>query len=488
MTAQQTVGMRTLVIGAGEAGRALVRDLQRDARHGLRPVALLDDDPAKRHVAGLDVLGGLDDTAAVVLKHRIQVVVVAIPGLAPRRFRQVALAAEACGASVRHLPSYVAALRRDVVGGDLDAVDVRRLTGRGAIAVTRPGTGAVIAGRRVLVTGAGGSIGSELCRQVRRLQPSRLFLLDHDESHLQRLGLELYGSALHGDDIVISDIRDRARIDQVFAELRPDVVFHAAAHKHLPLLERHPCEGVKSNVTGTDNVVRAALAVQAERFVLISTDKAADPVSVLGATKRLAELIVQDRAGASTVLTSVRFGNVLGSRGSLLTVLAEQLGSGRAVTVTHPDVARFFMTVSEAVGLVLEAARLARGGEVFVLDMGEQVRILDLVRTVAQALHVPDPEIEFTGLQAGEKLRETLFAEHEVHLPTRHPRIHAAAPTSRDEVATALGSLSALYAAADTNDRAEVRRLLARMLPGFPAQAQVRERTQEGERARVVPG
>ena len=474
MTAWVTTGLRTLIVGAGEAGRALARDLLRTSQFGLLPVGFLDDDPAKCRFDEVEVLGGLDDTAAVVLKHGIEVVVVAIPELPPQRFRAVARAAEANGTSVRYLPSFVAALRRDVVGGDMRALDVHRLTGRSEIRVVSPLTGAIIAGKRVLVTGAGGSIGSELCRQVRGFEPSRLFLLDHDESHLHRLGLELYGRALHDDDIVISDIRDRVRIDQIFAALRPDVVFHAAAHKHLPLLERHPCEGVKSNVLGTENLVRAALANHAERFVLISTDKAADPVSVLGATKRLAELIVQAGAGGPTVLTAVRFGNVLGSRGSLLSVLAEQLGSGRPVTVTHPDMTRFFMT-EEAVGLVLEAARMASGGEVFVLDMGEEVRILDLVRAFARAMNVPEPEIRFTGLQAGEKMRETLFSAHEAHARTGHPRILAATASSRPAVAAALRPLDELYEAADRNDRADTRRLLARMLPGFPAQLREEE-------------
>jgi FlaA1/EpsC-like NDP-sugar epimerase len=385
----------------------------------------------------------------------------------------VARAAEATGASVRYLPSFVAALRRDVVGSDMRALDVHGLIGRSEMHVVSPEARSTIAGRRVLVTGAGGSIGSELCHQIRAFGPSRLFLLDHDESNLHRLQLELYGDALRSDDIVISDIRDRPRIDQLFHDLRPEVVVHAAAHKHLPLLERHPCEGVKSNVRGTDNLVRAAVATGTERFVLISTDKAADPVSVLGATKRLAELIVrggQDGARPGTVFAAVRFGNVLGSRGSLLSVVAEQLGAGSPVTVTHPDVTRFFMTVEEAVGLVLEAMRMARGGEVFVLDMSGPVRIVDLVRKFARSVNVPDVDIRFTGLRPGEKLNETLFAAQEHHTRTAHPRILAATPTAHEDRPSALTQrLSALYAAAERNDGGEVRRMLAGLLPGFPA-------------------
>lgn len=471
---RHTSGLRTLVIGAGEAGRALARDLARTPQYGLEPVGFLDDDPAKRRagfVGGLPVLGTLEDTGTAVPLHRAEAVIVAIPGLTPTRFRRVARAAEAAGASVRYLPSFIAALRRDVVGNDMRELDVRALIGRAEMHVVSREAGATIAGRRVLVTGAGGSIGSELCHQVRAFGPSRLFLLDHDESNLHRLALELHGDALRSDDIVISDIRDQPRIDQVFRQLRPEVVFHAAAHKHLPLLELHPCEGVKTNVRGTENLVRAAAAAGTTRFVLISTDKAADPVSVLGATKRLAELIVhraQRDAPPGTVFAAVRFGNVLGSRGSLLSVVAQQLGAGSPVTVTHPDATRFFMTVEEAVGLVLEAARMAHGDEVFVLDMNGPVRIVDLVRGYASSLHVPDVDIRYTGLRPGEKLNETLFSTREKHARTDHPGILAA--TSPDDTSAELSRLlPELYAAADANDTDELRRVLTELLPGFPA-------------------
>ncbi|MGF1431197.1 polysaccharide biosynthesis protein [Kitasatospora sp. LaBMicrA B282] len=479
--------LRTLVVGAGEAGRALARDLLRVPQFGLRPVGFLDDDPGKGDPAGaavdgvrLPLLGPLERTGALVAAHRIEVVVVAIPGLPPHRFARVAEAAAAAGASVRYLPSFIAALRRDVVGGDLRALDVNQLIGRQEVHVVGAEARRSIAGRRVLVTGAGGSIGSELCRQVHAFAPSRLFLLDHDESNLHRLQLELFGAPRHDEDLVICDIRDRSRLEHVFDRLRPEVVFHAAAHKHLPMLELHPCEGVKSNVLGTDRLVRVASRYGVERFVLISTDKAADPISVLGATKRLAELIVQagrdghgGPAGPSgrdggTVCTAVRFGNVLGSRGSLLDVLAAQLRSGRPVTVTHPDMTRFFMTIEEAAGLVLEAGRLARGGEVFVLDMGRPVRILDLVQRYARQLNAGPPRIRFTGLRPGEKLDETLFSVHERRLPTAHPRIHATAPRDGYDARAVHRELPGLYAAAWQDDATEVRRRLARLLPGFP--------------------
>ncbi|MYW03777.1 polysaccharide biosynthesis protein [Streptomyces sp. SID3343] len=468
-------GLRTLVVGAGSAGSALARDLLRTPDFGLVPIGFLDDDPDKDgiRVADVDnpqhllpVLGGLDDLTDVALAHRIEVVVLAIPGLPHEDFRKVAAGAASVGAAVRYLPSFLVALRRDVVGSDMRMLDVNRLIGRQELHVVSASVREVIAGRRVLITGAGGSIGSELCRQVYGFNPSRMYMLDHDESNLHRLQLDVWGEALLDDEsLVIADIRDRPRIEQLFHDLKPEVVFHAAAHKHLPLLERHPCEAVKSNVLGTENLVRAALDVGVERFVLISTDKAADPVSVLGATKRLAELIVQANTQAPGVFAGVRFGNVLGSRGSLLSVLAEQLRAGGPVTVTHPDVTRFFMTIEEAVGLVLEAGRMAQGGEIFVLDMGEPVRIVDLVHKFAEQVNMPNVPIRFTGLRPGEKLNEALFSTAEERLPSEHKRIQATVPPG--QALDAVVRLPELYEAAAVNDPITVRALLSELLPGY---------------------
>lgn len=472
-------GLRTLVVGAGSAGSALARDLLRTPEFGLCPVGFLDDDPHKKvvRVAGppweepglpetLPVLGGLNELVGVSLEFGVEVVVLAIPGLPPEDFRTVAADASAVGASVRYLPSFLVALRRDVVGSDMRTLDVNRLIGRQELHVVSASVREVIAGRRVLVTGAGGSIGSELCRQVYGFGPSKMYMLDHDESNLHRLQLDVWGEALLDDDtLVIADIRDRPRIEQIFRDLKPEVVFHAAAHKHLPLLERHPCEAVKSNVLGTENLVRAALDIGVERFILISTDKAADPVSVLGATKRLAELIVQANTQAPGVFAGVRFGNVLGSRGSLLSVLAEQVRGGGPVTVTHPDVTRFFMTIEEAVGLVLEAGRMAQGGEIFVLDMGDPVRIVDLVHKFVEQVNQPQVEIRFTGLRPGEKLHEALFSLAEERLPTEHPRVYATVPPV--EALGAVVRLPDLYGAAAGNDNEAVRELLTELLPGY---------------------
>jgi FlaA1/EpsC-like NDP-sugar epimerase len=464
-------GRPCVIVGAGEAGRAIARDLRRVQSFGITPVGFLDDRLAgrRRVAAGLPILGRSDDLATVARAHHVEAVVVAIPSLPSREIQRLASAAAAEGLAVRFLPSFGTALERPARLSDLRRLSMSGLLGRDERQVVGPATAAVVAGKRVLVTGAGGSIGSELCRQVRCFGAAQIVLLDHDESNLHRLKLELEGEALlDGDDIVIADIRDRSRIEQVFEERRPEVVFHAAAHKHLPLLEQHPCEGAKANVFGTRTLVEVAVASGVERFILISTDKAADPTSVLGATKRIAEMIVSAHATANTKLASVRFGNVLGSRGSFVSVLAEQVERGDPVTVTHPDVTRFFMTVEEAVGLVLEAATMAEFGEVFVLDMGEPVRILDLVHNYAMQLHLDpqDLEIRYTGLRPGEKLHEALFAADERRIATAHPRIVATRPRcdSPDELAAGLDQL---WEAASANRAPDVRAALAELVAGY---------------------
>jgi FlaA1/EpsC-like NDP-sugar epimerase len=460
--------MRTLVIGAGEAGLALARDLQRVSSFGLFPIGYLDDDPVKlgRKFRGKRVLGTLADLDSVLERSRAEVVVVAIPSMPAPQVRAIGRHAAAHGATVLHLPPFLAALQRQIAGTDMRALQVGPLIGRPEMHVVSRRAAAAIAGKRVLVTGAGGSIGSELCRQVYGFRPAELVMLDHDESNLHRTHLELWGEAsMDSETTVVADIRDAERIHQLFRDHRPEVVFHAAALKHLPALERHPCEGVKSNVRGTENLLEAAIAHDAESFVLISTDKAANPTSVLGATKRLAELVLDvHRSASGTRLSAVRFGNVLGSRGSLLHVIREQLAAGTDVTVTHPDVTRFFMTIEEAVGLVLEAARMG-GSSTYVLDMGEPVRIVDLVRNFAELLNVRDVRFRFTGLRPGEKLAEELFGDGEERLLTDHPRISRTRPPELS--AGFRAKLRELYDAAAHNRADEVFQHLRRMVPEY---------------------
>ncbi|MGZ4493533.1 MAG: polysaccharide biosynthesis protein [Nocardioides sp.] len=459
-------GARTLIVGAGNAGRTLARDLASSPSYGLDPIGFLDDAPHRRRRSRPEVLGPLSALQEVVAAYGVDVVIVAIPSLPPIQLGDLLHKAAASGARVRYLPTFHAAVQRDSRAGDLVGVSPASLLGRDEVNVVRPSTRATVRGRRVLVTGAGGSIGSELCRQIWSYGPAALYMLDHDESNLHRLQLELQNEALlDAESLIVADIRDDARIRQLFEDLRPEVVYHAAAHKHLPLLELHPGEGVKSNVLGTRNVIDAAVAVGTQRFVLISTDKAADPTSVLGVSKRLAELVVRSRAERGTSVGSVRFGNVLGSRGSFLHVLAHQVAVRAPVTITDPDVDRFFMTVEEAVGLVLEAGAMAEEGETFVLDMGDPVRLVSLVEAYAAQVGATDVELRFTGLRPGEKLNEELFSVKEAPTPTAHPRISA---TQGDGLPDQIDvGLDALADAAHRNDRQDLMRWLTSLVPEY---------------------
>ncbi|MEW1913797.1 SDR family NAD(P)-dependent oxidoreductase [Kitasatospora sp. NPDC085895] len=420
--------VKVIVFGAGSAGTQLVHRLagQRGARY--QPVALLDDDPGKHRlrICGVRVRGGRERLAEVAAETGAQIVVIAIAGGRGdgRVIADLVSLAESAELTAKVIPPV-----HELVSGSakIDGVRDPRIThllGREPIRLDLTAAASRFAGRRILVTGAGGSIGSELCRQLHRLHPAALVMLDRDESALHAIQLALHGRALlDSDETVLADIRDAARISEVFAQARPEIVFHAAAVKHLPLLERYPSEALKTNVTGTLNVLRAAAACGVQSFVNISTDKAADPVSVLGTSKRITERLTAHMADqAPGTWVSVRFGNVLGSRGSLLDSLSAQIAAGGPVTVTHPQVARYFMTATEAVQLVLQAVTVGHSGEVLVLDMGEQVRIADLARRMtATASH--RVEIVFTGLRPGEKLVEDLLGAGERDHRPQHPLV-----------------------------------------------------------------
>ena len=360
-----------------------------------------------------------------------KLLVIAVPSAESALVRDVSQAAVAAGLAVKVLPP-LAELFRPCVGlGDMRDLDITDLLGRRQVDIDVAGIAEFLVGRKVLVTGAGGSIGSELCRQIHALGPAELIMLDRDESALHAVQLSIRGRALlNTPDVILADIRDAPVIDAIFTHHRPDVVFHAAALKHLPMLEQYPVEAWKSNVLGTLNVLEAALAADVETFVNISTDKAANPTSALGRSKRVGERLVAATAlAAQRNYLSVRFGNVLGSRGSVVTTFTEQLAAGRPITVTHPDVTRFLMSVPEAVQLVLQAAVIGAPGEVLVLDMGEPVRIVDLARQLMDIAN-RSVQIVYTGLREGEKLHEELFgAGEEPDFRPVHPAIsHVMAP------------------------------------------------------------
>lgn len=425
---------RVVVVGAGEAGYELVHALKRDPTSEYVVVALVDDDPFKRdmRILGVAVAGAVSDLRRVAERYDATVVVVAVPSdVTETVLHRVRDAAAPLGLQVKVLPSLGELVRGEATPRDLRNMSARELLGRREVGIDAASVAAVIEGKTVLVTGAGGSIGSELCLQLAQWRPERLVMLDRDESALHAVQLSLRGRALLDDDsLVVADIRDHKRVDEVFRTVRPDVVFHTAALKHLPLLERYPAEAVKTNVHGTEHVLYAALRYGTKRLVNISTDKAANPCSVLGWSKRIGERLTATAAEATGLpYVSVRFGNVLGSRGSVLTAFQSQIEAGRPLTVTHPDVTRYFMTVEEAVTLLVQAAAVGRPGEVLVLDMGEPVRIADVAKRLLRLANRPI-DIEYTGLRPGEKLHEVLLDDTESHERPFHPLItHAKVPS-----------------------------------------------------------
>jgi FlaA1/EpsC-like NDP-sugar epimerase len=423
---------RVIVFGAGEAGEHILRAMMTDPESIYVPVAVLDDSERKvrRRVHGLRVVGGRSSLPTIFAQYNADTLLIAIPSAPDTLLREIWELAEPFCADIRTLPR-LADLGGRINVGQIEPVTVEDVLGRRKIDLDLEAIASHIRGKTVLVTGAGGSIGSELCRQLSRLGPAELVKLDRDESGLHGMQLSLDGtSGLSSPNLVVADIRDRQRMFDIFSTFKPHVVFHAAALKHVPLLELHPIEGVKTNVFGTLNVLEAALANGVERFVNISTDKAADPINVLGCTKRIAErLTATIAAGApSGRFLSVRFGNVLGSRGSMMETFQGQVNRGGPITVTHADVTRYFMTISEAVQLTIQAADVGRNGEALILDMGSPMRILSIAEQFARKTQ-PPLEIIITGLRPGEKMHEVLIGPDEVgSQPFHHLITHVPVP------------------------------------------------------------
>lgn len=424
---QRAERTRVIVIGAGNGAAQLVGDMVRDPSSKWLPVAMLDDDPYKRHrrLYGVPVVGRTCDLEKAAQRHDAHTVIMAIPSASAAVVRRFNARARMASLDLKVLPS-VNNLSNPahVQIEDVRDIEVSDFLGRQPIETNVAEIAGYLTGRRVLVTGAGGSIGSELCRQIARFDPSELIMFDRDESALHGVQLSISGQALlDSDDLELGDIRDERFVRDLFERRRPHVVFHAAALKHLPLLEAAPGEAVKTNVWGTHNVLNAAVATGVERFVNVSTDKAADPISVLGYSKRLAEGLTsaaaQEAVGA---FMSVRFGNVLGSRGSVLTTFTAQIARGGPVTVTDPVVTRYFMTIGEAVQLVIQAGAIGGDGNALVLDMGEPVAIAAMAQQLIDLAGKP-VEIAYTGLRKGEKLHEQLFSAGEVDQRPHHPMI-----------------------------------------------------------------
>ncbi|WP_294418186.1 nucleoside-diphosphate sugar epimerase/dehydratase [uncultured Senegalimassilia sp.] len=464
---------RTLVVGAGETGSlAIGRMASKDPLMPGIPIVATDDDPAKRgqRIHGVKVSGGTSDIVDLVDRYDIEQIVVAIPSSTPEERKRIYGECTKTDCRLRTLPN-VRALSLDEIGDvSLRDVDVADLLGREEIVLNTRAVSGYIAGETVLVTGGGGSIGSELCRQLCTVAPARIVIFDIYENDAYMLRNELL-SEYDDIDIVIEigNVCDKDRVNEVFAKYRPGAVFHAAAHKHVPLMEHCPREAVHNNVFGTLNAVRAADAYGAARFIFISTDKAVNPTSVMGATKRMGEMIVQYYARTSkTIFTAVRFGNVLGSNGSVIPVFQRQIAAGGPVTVTHPDIERFFMTIPEASRLVIQAGGMADGGEIFILDMGEPVKIVDLAKGLIQLQGLTpdvDIKIEFTGLREGEKMYEELLMDEESTLPTDNQSIMISTgqEISYDQVASKLDELENALSATD----GEAIRMLEQAVPTY---------------------
>jgi len=474
---------RVLIFGAGDAGTMIVREIRANPALGLEPVAFLDDDLTKKgsRIHNVPVLGDRHALEKTVQAQHIDTVIIAMPKAPGRVIREIAELCRQIAVPVQTIPGLYEILGGAVTVSAIRQVELEDLLRREPVTIDLPQVGQYLGDARVLVTGAGGSIGSELCRQIARFQPERLILFELAESHLYQIQRQLAASFPALPIVpIVGDVRDRHKVAIVWAQQQPQVVFHAAAHKHVPLMESNVDEVVANNVFGTRHVLEASVHYGVQRFVLISTDKAVHPKSVMGATKRICEMMVANfeirnskfeiRNPQSAILcTAVRFGNVLGSSGSVVPLFKEQIAAGGPVTVTHPDVQRYFMTIPEAVSLIIQAAALGKGGEIFVLDMGEPVKIQDLASDLIRLSGFEpgqDIEIVCTGLRPGEKLCEELFRAQEQPQRTHHPRILVAHTDCSDEEKLQR-DLAELESLLQTRQAAKIKAKLKEIVPEY---------------------
>ena len=467
--------VKALIIGAGEAGAMVIRELRNHPELNTRAVAVLDDDKEKhrRKINGVPVLGGIENVGEVVSNLGINEIIIAIPSAKNKDIRRILDLCKDTRCKLKTLPGVYEIIDGKVSVKHIRDVEIEDLLGREPVNLNIEEISGYLRGKTVLVTGGGGSIGSELCRQIARFDPKLLLILDIYENNAYSLQVEL--ARKHPElktKILIASVRDRARLDRIFDTYRPQVVFHAAAHKHVPLMEENPTEAIKNNIFGTLNTAECADKHGVEKFVLVSTDKAVNPANIMGATKRVAEIIIQMMDKESgTKFAAVRFGNVLGSSGSVIPLFRSQIAAGGPVTVTHPEITRYFMTIPEATQLVIQAGAMAKGGEIFVLDMGEPVRIMDLARDLIRLSGFePDEDIaiEIVGLRPGEKLYEELFLEKERLSSTGHEKIFIGHPLTND-ANTFRGELERLKKLLVKEDQEEMLQLINRLVPDYRA-------------------
>ena len=431
---------RVLIVGAGEAGNAIIKEIVNSRYVNMKIVGIVDDDKTKhgKFMHGIKVIGDRNDIIDIAQSRRVDEIIIAMPSTSAQEMKRILDICKQTACELKRLPGMFQLVNGDVSISKLKDVDVNDLLGREPIKVDLDSIMGYVSGKVVMVTGGGGSIGSELCRQVASHNPKQLVIVDIYENTTYDIQLELKRRYPNLDLVVlIASIRNTKRMDEIFRIYHPEIVYHAAAHKHVPLMEDSPNESVKNNVLGTWKVVQAADKYKVKRFVMISTDKAENPTNIMGATKRICEMIIQTYNNRSeTEYVAVRFGNVLGSNGSVIPLFKKQIEEGGPVTVTHPDIIRYFMTIPEAVSLVLQAGAYAKGGEIFILDMGEPVKIVDLAKNlILLSGHKPNEDIQivFTGLRPGEKLYEEMLMKEEGMQDTANKLIHIGKPIKMDE-------------------------------------------------------
>jgi|688.fasta_scaffold83484_5 FlaA1/EpsC-like NDP-sugar epimerase len=465
---------RAAILGAGTAGAALLRDIQGRQGLGLDVVCFVDDDRSKigGTIHGKQVLGPTRSLASMVEELDLQKIIIAMPTAKPAVIKRLVEQINALGIDHDILPSVAQLLHRQVTVSHLRRVDPEDLLGREAVALDHEGIKALIKGKVVMVTGAGGSIGSELCRQIAEQNPSKLILVERSEPALFAIEQELLGSHRYIDLVACaSSVCDEESISRIFSKNRPHLVFHAAAHKHVPLMESQPAEAIRNNSIGTEIVARMASLHGTTKFILVSTDKAVNPTNVMGASKRLAEMLLEQKSATETgcAFAAVRFGNVLGSSGSVVPTFRRQIAAGGPLTVTHPEVTRYFMSIPEAVGLILQSALQAQGGEIFVLDMGEPVKIVDLARQMIELSGFkPDEDIKitFTGLRPGEKLYEEPIHEMENVEPTSHRKVRLLRNNRSNGVGGIVSELHSIYREA-AGDSGRLKAWLSAKIPEY---------------------
>lgn len=468
-------GERTLLVGAGDAGEQILRNITENRTCGYTAVGFVDDDPSKFGISihGIKVLGPTNEIPYIIKHFNIETILISAPSASAELVRKIVrLSREADITRIKILPPFSRMITGDVGLRDVQDVQAGDILGRSEVVIDAGQIESSIKGRSILVTGAAGSIGSALCRLIFNFSPKKLILLDQDETRIADLYAELVGLNLHCEiDYIVCDIRDKAKIERIFEINKPQIVFHAAAYKHVPIMEKFPEEAVKTNILGTRVVAGAAFGYDCEKFVMISTDKAVNPSSVMGAAKRVAEMIITDLNNkGKTKFVSVRFGNVLESRGNMFALFTKQIKENKAITITHPDMTRYLMSISEAALLVMQASATGESGEIFVLDMGKPVKVLDFAKDLIR-LHGLEPDVDIpiviTGIRPGEKLYEEYLNPEEKGRPSRHERIFISEERQTLSPEALFSFLNKLELLSESGDSSEIRAVLKQMIPGY---------------------